>query len=212
MTLDELRNLDPRDMGNWPFAAQVGLLVVIFAVVLGLGHFYVWQGQLDEIEQGRVREVDLKAEFLQKKAKAVNLEAYRQQLADIQRDFGELLRQLPSKSEMELLLTEVNQAGVGRGLLFELFKPGSERKTAEFAELPISIRITGPYHDLAAFISDVAQLSRIVTLNDLRLSKGKSAGTLTLETTARTYRALDEAEQQAIRQAEADARKKKRKK
>ncbi|WP_148713653.1 type 4a pilus biogenesis protein PilO [Chitinolyticbacter meiyuanensis] len=209
MTLDELRSLDPKDIGNWPAAAQLGLLVIMFVVIVLVGHFYVWSDQLTLLDEGKAREEQLKEEFKQKKAKAVNLEAYRQQLLEIQQSFGALLKQLPNKSEMETLLTEINQAGVGRGLQFELFKPGSEVKTAEFAELPISIKISGSYHDLAAFVSDVAKLSRIVTLGDMKLTN-KQAGQLTLEATVKTYRALDEAEQQEIRKAEAEAKKQRR--
>ncbi|GAA5786796.1 fimbrial protein [Chitiniphilus shinanonensis] len=210
MTLDELRALDPKDIGNWPAAAQLGVLVILFVAVIAGGYFYVWNDQLTALNDGKVREEQLKQEFLDKKRKAVNLDAYRQQLLEIQQSFGALLKKLPNKSEMETLLTEINQAGVGRGLLFELFKPGTETKTAEFAELPISIRIAGSYHDLAAFVSDVAKLSRIVTLSDIQLGAGKDPGTLVMQATAKTYRSLDDAEVQAIRQSEAEAKKKKR--
>ncbi|TJZ71735.1 type 4a pilus biogenesis protein PilO [Chitiniphilus eburneus] len=210
MTLDELRALDPKDIGNWPAAAQLGLLIFVFVAVVTGGYFYIWNDQLTALNDGKTREEQLKQEFLDKKRKAVNLDAYRQQLLEIQQSFGALLKKLPNKSEMETLLTEINQAGVGRGLLFELFKPGNETKTAEFAELPISIRIVGGYHDLAAFVSDVAKLSRIVTLSDIQLAVGKEPGTLVMQATAKTYRALDEAESQALRQAEAESKKKKR--
>ncbi|QLG89720.1 type 4a pilus biogenesis protein PilO [Chitinibacter bivalviorum] len=210
MTLDELKNLDPKDAGNWPIPVQLGAMALLAALVIGIGHYYVWQPQLDELEVGRQKEEQLKQDFLEKKKRAINLEAYRQQLLEIQQSFGALLKQLPNKSEMETLLTEINQAGVGRGLLFELFKPGVELKTAEFAEMPISIKVTGSYHDLAAFVSDVAQLSRIVTLSDIKLSVPKDPSMLTMEATIKTYRALDDAELQAIRQAELEARKKKR--
>ncbi|WP_432723617.1 type 4a pilus biogenesis protein PilO [Jeongeupia wiesaeckerbachi] len=210
MTLDELRNLDPKNIGDWPAAAQFGLLAIVFAAVVGVGYLYVWSDQMQALDEGRAKEEQLKTEFLDKKKRAVNLEAYREQLLEIQRSFGALLKQLPNKSEMETLLTEVNQAGVGRGLQFELFKPGTEVKTAELAELPIDIRIVGSFHDLAAFVSDVAQLSRIVTLGNIQLSNGKDADTLVMQAVAKTYRSLDDAELQAIRQAEADAKKKKR--
>ncbi|UXY16108.1 type 4a pilus biogenesis protein PilO [Chitiniphilus purpureus] len=210
MTLDELRSLDPKDIGNWPVPAQIGLLVVVFVAIVAGGHWYVWSDEFDKLEAGKQREEQLKQEFIDKKRQAVNLDAYRQQLLEIQQSFGALLKQLPNKSEVETLLTEINQAGVGRGLLFELFQPGAEIKTSEFAELPISIRIVGSYHDLAAFVSDVAKLSRIVTLNDIQLSRTGDADTLLLQATARTYRALDEAEIQAMRQAEAEAKKKNR--
>lgn len=210
ITFDELKNLDPKDAGNWPIAVQLGAMVLVMAAVVAVGVFYFWQPQFDELDVGAQKEEQLKQEFLDKKKKAINLEAYRQQLLEIQQSFGALLKQLPNKSEMETLLTEINQAGVGRGLLFELFKPGTEVKTAEFAEMPIQIKVTGSYHDLSAFVSDVAQLSRIVTLSDIKLSVPKDPALLNMEATIKTYRALDEAEQQAIRQAELEARKKKR--
>ncbi|WP_228028026.1 type 4a pilus biogenesis protein PilO [Chitinibacter fontanus] len=210
ITFDELKNLDPKDAGNWPIVVQLGAMVIVMAAVVAAGVFYFWQPQFDELDVGAQKEEQLKQEFLDKKKKAINLEAYRQQLLEIQQSFGALLKQLPNKSEMETLLTEINQAGVGRGLLFELFKPGSELKTAEFAEMPIQIKVTGSYHDLSAFVSDVAQLSRIVTLSDIKLSVPKDPALLNMEATIKTYRALDEAEQQAIRQAELEARKKKR--
>ncbi|MDR3425839.1 MULTISPECIES: type 4a pilus biogenesis protein PilO [Silvimonas] len=208
MTLDDLRNLDPKDMGNWPRGAQIGLAVLVFVVVLGLGYFYLWSDQMDQLSAGQLKEEALKTEYLDKEKKAINLEAYKQQLAEIQQSFGALLRQLPTKSEMETLLTEINQAGVGRGLQFDLFKPGAEVKTAEFAEMPIDIKITGSYHDLAAFVSDVAQLSRIVTLTNIELSVPKSPDMLAMSAVAKTYRALDDSEAQAVRQAEAAAKKK----
>ncbi|SMC29895.1 type IV pilus assembly protein PilO [Andreprevotia lacus DSM 23236] len=208
MTLDELRNLNPREIGDWPLPVQLGLLVIVFVIVLGGGYYFVWADQMQALDDGRAKEEQLKTAYKEKKLKAINLDAYRQQLLEIQQSFGALLKQLPNKSEMETLLTEVNQAGVGRGLQFELFRPGVETKTSEFAELPIDIRINGSYHDLAAFVSDVAQLSRIVTLGNLQLTAGKD-GMLAMQAVAKTYRSLDEAELQAMRQADADAKKKK---
>ncbi|QZA81861.1 type IV pilus inner membrane component PilO [Deefgea piscis] len=209
MTLDDLRNLDPKDAGNWPIQVQLGSLIVVLVLTIAAGYFYVWSAQVEELEAGQATEIQLKTEFIDKKKRAINLAEYKQQLLEIQQSFGALLKQLPNRSEMETLLTEINQAGVGRGLLFELFKPGLEIKTAEFVEAPISIKVTGSYHDLAAFVSDIAQLSRIVILSDVKLSASKDQ-LLTMEATIKTYRALDEAELQAIRQAEAEARKKKK--
>jgi type IV pilus assembly protein PilO len=210
ITIDELKNLDPKEAGSWPMPLQLASMAIVLTVVILLGVFYFWQPQFEELDAGVQREEQLKQEFLEKKKKAINLEAYREQLLEIQKSFGALLKQLPNKSEMETLLTEINQAGVGRGLLFDLFKPGAEVKTAEFAEMPIQIKVTGSYHDLSAFISDVAQLSRIVTLSDVKLSVPKDPSMLIMEATIKTYRALDDAEQQAIRQAEQEARKNKR--
>lgn len=209
MTLDELRQLDAKEAGNWPIPVQMVCMLVVFALILAGGYFYVWSDQLEELEAGKAKEEQLKQQFLDKKKRAVNLEAYRQQLLEIQQAFGAMLKQLPNKAEMETLLTEINQAGVGRGLQFELFKPGQEVKTSEFVEQPIDIKISGSYHDLASFVSDVAQLSRIVTLGNIQLVPAKD-GQLTMQAVVKTYRVLDEAELQAIRQAETDARKKKR--
>lgn len=209
MNLSELRTLDPKDAGNWPISVQISLLAIVFSAILAAGHFYFWSPQLEDLDAGRAQEEQLKEEFKVKKAKAINLDAYRQQLLEIQESFGALLKQLPNKSEMETLLTEINQAGVSSGLQFELFRPGAEIKTNEFAEMPIAIKISGNFHDLAAFVSNVAQLSRIVTVNDIKLTPSAS-GLLTLEATVKTYRALDDAEQQALRMAEIEAKKRKK--
>ncbi|KPC53946.1 type 4a pilus biogenesis protein PilO [Amantichitinum ursilacus] len=209
MTLDELRNLDPKDMGNWPLPVQMSLLAVVFVLVIAGGYFYLWSDQMDALTQGEAQEAALKTEYLEKEKNAINLEAYKQQLEEIRHSFDSLLRQLPNKSEMETLLTEINQAGVGRGLQFELFKPNAETKTSEFAEMPIDIKIDGKYHDLAAFVSDVAQLSRIVTLTNIEITVPKTPDQLTMSAVVKTYRALDDAEAQAVHQAEIDAKKKK---
>ena len=146
----------------------------------------------------------MRAAFLDKQKQAVNLEAYRKQLAEIEESFGEMLKQLPNKSEMEALLTDINQAGLGRGLQFELFRPAPAETRSEFyAELPITIKLTGNYHDIGAFASDISQLSRIVTLNDVALSTSK--GGLTLDAVAKTFRYLDESEVAAQRKTARDA-------
>ena len=137
----------------------------------------------------------MRTTFLDKKKQAIDLEAYRKQLADIEKSFGTLLKQLPSKSEMEALLTDINQAGLGRGLQFELFKPAASETVSEFyAELPITIRVTGSYHDMGAFASDISKLSRIVLLNDVNLALSGKDGGLTMDAVAKTYRYLDEEE------------------
>jgi type IV pilus assembly protein PilO len=194
MTLDDLRRLDPRDVGNWPVLPKLGVLVLMLLVLVFGGYWFDWKDQLDELASERQKETDLRAKFLDKKAQAINLEAYRKQLADIEQSFGAMLKQLPNKSEMEALLTDINQAGLGRGLQFELFRPNQAETMSEFyAELPITIKVTGAYHDIGAFASDVSQLSRIVTLNDIVLQIDKEKG-LTLEAIAKTYRYLDDAE------------------
>ncbi|WP_028452515.1 type 4a pilus biogenesis protein PilO [Chitinilyticum aquatile] len=209
MNLDELRNLDPKDSGNWPIAVQMVVLVVVFVLIVLGGYYYMWSDQMDEIDASRLTEVQLKEEFVKKKAQAINLEVYKQQLDEIQRTFGALLKQLPNKADMESLLKDINQAGVGRGLKFVLFKPSVEVKTAEFGQLPINVELNGTYHDLAAFVSDVSQLPRIVTIGGVQLTAGKD-GALNFKAVVNTYRALDEAEVQAMRQADADAKKKSR--
>lgn len=208
MTLNELKNLDPKEAGDWPLPVQLICAALVFLLVVVGAYFLVWQEQWQELQTVQEKEVKLKQAFIDKKKQAINLAAYRQQLVEIEQAFGVMLKQLPNKAEMETLLTEINQAGVGRGLLFELFKPGAEIKGSEFVEQPIDIRVSGSYHDLASFVSDVAKLSRIVTTGDIQLAPQKDG--LAMVAKVRTYRVLDESELQAARQAEAEARKKKK--
>jgi type IV pilus assembly protein PilO len=194
MTLDDLRRLDPKNIGNWPLGPKVGALVLLLVLIVGLSYWLDWQQQMEELEANRTKEAQLRQTFVDKKRQAINLEAYRKQLEDIERSFGALLKQLPSKSEMDALLTDINQAGLGRGLQFELFKPAAAESMSEFyAELPIQLRITGGYHDFGAFATDISRLSRIVTLNDIGLTSGKDGG-LIMDAVAKTYRYLDEEE------------------
>jgi type IV pilus assembly protein PilO len=205
MTLDDIRRLNPRDIGSWPALPKLVVLFLLLVVIVVAGYLLDWKNQLEELARARSKEQDLRTAFLDKKKQAVNLEAYRKQLAEIEESFGEMLKQLPNKSEMEALLTDINQAGLGRGLQFELFRPAvSETKSEFYAELPITIKLTGNYHDVGAFASDVSQLSRIVTLNDIGLSVGKS-GDLTFDATAKTFRYLDESEIAARRKEARDA-------
>lgn len=205
MTLDDFRRLNPRDIGSWPVVPKLGALVLLLIAVVFAGYWFDWRGQLEELARARAKEQDLRTAFLDKKKQAVNLEAYRNQLAEIEESFGEMLKQLPNKSEMEALLTDVNQAGLGRGLKFELFRPAPRESTSEFyAELPITIKLSGTYHDIGAFASDVSQLSRIVTLNDIALNASKDGG-LILDAVAKTFRYLDESEIAAQRKAARDA-------
>lgn len=218
-SMENLRRLDPKDIGSWPAPIQLVVFLLIAALVVVAGYFALLDGQRDVLKSGQVKEEELKQAFLDKKTKAINLDSYRQQLAEIQQTFGSLLKQLPSKAEMETLITEINQSGVGRGLQFELFKPApNETRTPEFAERGIEIKIIGTYHDLAAFASDIAQLSRIVTLGNIQLTgqtgnaqlANSSGGTvLRMSAIAKTYRALDLEESVAMKKAEADKKKKK---
>lgn len=204
MTLDELRRLDPKKMGSWPVLPKLGMLLLVLLLILGAAYWFVWKDQLALNESERAKTEQLKTTFLDKKKVAIDLPAYRKQLDDIEKQFGALLRQLPGKSEMDALLTDINQAGLGRGLQFELFKPAAAETVKDFyAELPITIRITGNYHDIGAFAGDIGKLSRIVTLNDISVGAGKD--TLTMDATAMTYRYLDEAEVAEKRRAVAAA-------
>jgi type IV pilus assembly protein PilO len=192
--LAQFRNLNARDPGSWPPLPKFALLAALLVGILVVAYFWDWQDQLDALEAGRQQEVKLKDEYKIKKAQSVNLDLYRQQLQEIESSFGALLKQLPNKSQMEALLVDINQAGLGRGLQFDLFKPAPQETVKEFyAELPITVRLTGNYHDMGAFASDIGQLPRIVTLNDLNLAVNKD-GNLTLNTTAKTFRYLDEEE------------------
>jgi type IV pilus assembly protein PilO len=200
MTLEDFRRLNPRDIGSWPALPKLGALFILLLLLVFAGYWFDWQNQLEELARDRAKEQELRTAFLDKKKQAVNLEAYRKQLAEIEESFGEMLKQLPNKSEMEALLTDINQAGLGRGLQFELFRPAPSETASEFyAELPITIKLAGNYHDIGAFASDISQLSRIVTLNDIALSTSKTG--LTLDAVAKTFRYLDDSEVAAQRKA-----------
>ena len=210
MTLDDIRRLHIRDAGNWPLLPKIVILFLLFFLILAAGAFFDWRDQFEALDKAQDEEIKLREAYASKKAKAVNLDLYVQQLKEIEQSFGALLKQLPNKSEMDALLTDINQAGLGRGLQFELFRPATQERMADFyAELPISVRITGNYHDMGAFASDVAQLPRIVTLNDVGIVNDK--GTLTMEATAKTFRYLDEEEVAKQRKAAKDAKEKSKK-
>ena len=201
--VDELKRTNWQDPGTWHWAPKSLVLLAILIGIPVAGFFGDTQGQIDQLEQGRNEEVKLKEGYLAKKKQAVNLDLHRQQLREIDTQFGALLRQLPNKSQMDALLVDINQAGLGRGLQFELFKPAGQENAREFyAELPIQVRVMGTYHDMGAFASDVGQLSRIVTLNDVSIQAGKD-GNLTMDATARTFRYLDEGEISAQRKSAA---------
>jgi type IV pilus assembly protein PilO len=199
--LDDLRTLDPKQPGNWPWLVKAGAFVAIFIIIQVAAYFIFWQGQTEEIEKGRSDVDKLKEAFLEKKKLAVNLEAYKQQRVEIEQSFGALLKQLPNKSEMDALLIDINQAGLGRGLAFDLFKPAEKENFTEFyAELPVNIKVTGNYHDLGAFASDVAKMPRIVLLTDIKIDPPRD-GLLSMEAVAKTYRYLDAEEIAKQRQA-----------
>lgn len=200
---DDFRTLDLNDPGLWPFAPKVVILALVFVVLIAAAGWFGWKPQLDELDAAREQEASLREEWLNKKRQAVNLDAHRKQLEEINRTFGALLKQLPNASEVEKLLVDINQAGVGQGLQFDLFQPMAEVRKDFYAELPIKIRLSGTYHELGAFAGDVARLSRIVTLNDLDITVTRDA-TLTLNTIAKTFRYLDD---QEIAQQKKGARK-----
>ncbi|HXZ59868.1 MAG TPA: type 4a pilus biogenesis protein PilO [Steroidobacteraceae bacterium] len=205
--LEELRSLDPRDPGRWPFAFRAGAVVLAFvAVTIGLIYFFVWSQQRPELQQRQAEEQTLRQEFKTKHAKAVNLEVYKQQLKDIERSFGALLRQLPGKTEVPSLLVDISQTGLGAGLQEKLFEPQAEVKKDFYAEKPIKIRLTGTYHQFGEFVSGIAALPRIVTLDDINIKPDSKDAydQLSMELTAKTYRYLDEEE---IAAGEADKKK-----
>jgi type IV pilus assembly protein PilO len=200
--IDEFKRTNWNDPGTWHYAPKVLVLLAILIGIPVAGFFADTQSQLDALEAGAQEEAKLKTDYVDKKKQAVNLDLHRQQLREIDTQFGALLRQLPNKSQMDALLVDINQAGLGRGLQFELFRPAASESQREFyAELPITIKVVGTYHDMGAFASDVGQLSRIVTLNDVSIGAGKD-GVLTMDATARTFRYLDDAEVAAQRRAQ----------
>lgn len=203
MTLDDIKRLDPKKVGSWPAIPKLAVLMLMLLFMVAAAYWFDWKGQVEQIDVEKVKEEQLKTTFIDKKKQALDLPAYRKQLEDIEKQFGALLRQLPGKSEMDALLTDINQAGLGRGLQFELFKPATEETVRDFyAELPIAIKISGSYHDIGAFASDIGKLSRIVTLNDIALTSGKD--TLVMDAIAKTFRYLDDDEIAAQRRSTKD--------
>ena len=192
MTFDDLKNLNPKTPGAWPWAAKLMAFAAIFLGVVTMGALLDWQDQWENLKTAKAEEDSLKETFLSKKRQAVNLDLIKKQLLETQESFGALLKQLPNKSEMDALLTDINQAGLGRGLQFELFRPGSETIQGSFAEQPITIKVTGSYDDLGKFSSDISMLPRIVTLNEIAIAP--SGGALTMDATAKTFRYLDDDE------------------
>lgn len=203
--LSQFRGLTLENVGAWPMAPRVALwLFVILACAVG-GWFALWSGQKDQLEQLQSEETKLKDEYKNKLQQAINLDELRKQREQVSQYVLTLEKQLPSKSEMDALLSDINQAGVGRGLDFELFRPGQTNVREYYAELPITVKVSGKYHDLGAFASDIANLPRIVTLNNMSITTGKG-GNLNLDATAKTYRYLDQDEIAAQRKAKQPAK------
>ncbi len=195
--LDDLKSLDPNDPGRWPLPVRAGFVVLCFVVLAaGLFYFIVWSDQKPKLDQASAEEQDLRNTFQTKHSKAVNLAVYQQQLADIERSFGALLRQLPGRTEVPSLLVDISQVGVGAGLEEKLFQPTAEVKKDFYAELPIKIRLTGSYHQMGEFVSGIAALPRIVTLHDITIKPDSKDAydALSFELTAKTFRYLDDSE------------------
>ena len=207
--MDELRSLDPRDPGRWPFAVRAGTVGACFLVLAILAaYFFVWTDLNPKLQQLQDQEQQLRTEFSTKHAKATNLDVYKQQLADIEKSFGAMLRQLPSKTEVDNLLVDISQTGLAAALDQKLFQPAGEIKKDFYAERPIKIRFAGSYHQFGAFVSGIAALPRIVTLHDVKIEPANKTGSvfdqLQMDLTAKTYRYLDDEE---VAAAEADRRK-----
>lgn len=198
--VQDFKGLDPNDPGLWPTAPKVAVFIGLLVATLAAAWWFDWRDQMETLAQHEAEEITLREQWVTKKRLAVNLDEHKRQLEEIDRQFGALLRQLPNRAEMDSLLAEINQAGLGRGLQFELFKPGADVIKDFYAEMPIDIRVLGGYHDLGAFAGDVAKMSRIVTLNDIAV-EGTRDGRLKLEAKAVTYRYLDEEELAAHKQA-----------
>jgi type IV pilus assembly protein PilO len=202
MKFEELNNLDWREPGRWPLGVRLGAIGVWFVLAFALvTYLLVWTQRRPELEAARAEESRLRDEFRDKHTKAVNLELYKQQLADIERSFGAMLRQLPGRTEVPNLLVDISQTGLGAGLQQQLFQPMPQQTRDFYAELPIKIRLTGSYHQLGEFVSGIALLPRIVTLHDVEIkpvSKAAGYDQLQIDVTARTYRYLDEDEQQSV--------------
>ena len=193
MTLDDINKLDLKTLADWPLPTKLAALGLLCVAIVLAGWWFDWRGGMETLDAAKQKETELRSVFTTKKNQAINLEAYTKQLADIEQAFGALLKQLPNKQEMDALITDVNQAGLGRGLQFDLFKPDAETISEFYAETPIRVKVTGGYHDVAAFVSDVSKLSRIVTLQDIAMEPAKD-GVLNMDAIVKTYRYLDDEE------------------
>jgi type IV pilus assembly protein PilO len=211
MTLDDINKLDLKTLADWPMPTKLATLSILCVAIVAAGWWFDWRGGMETLSASKQKESELRTTFTTKKTQAINLDAYTRQLADIDQAFGALLKQLPNKQEMDALITDINQAGLGRGLQFELFKPEAETVSEFYAETPIRVKVTGSYHDIAAFVSDTAKLSRIVTLQNIVIAPAKD-GVLNMDAVVKTYRYLDDEEISAHKKAEASKAKEKGKK
>lgn len=192
MTLDDLKNIDVNNISSWPIPIKIAGILVVCGVVLFAGYWFLIQNELEEYSQAQKKEESLRETYVNKKALAVNLPAYKQQMEEMEQTFGSLLRQLPNTTEVPDLLVDITQAGLGRGLEFTLFRPEKEQPKDFYAEMPISLEVRGSYHELAQFVSDVAALPRIVTFGDINITSGSKDHKLTMSAKAKTYRYLEE--------------------
>jgi type IV pilus assembly protein PilO len=197
--LEQLRALDPNDPGRWPIGVRLGTAILLFIVAASAGYyFFVWKSDRPQLLEARSKESELMDSLKVKAKRAANLEAYRSQLAEMQKSFGAMLRQLPNKTEVPNLLVDISQTGLSAGLEENLFQPQAENRNDFYAELPITIRLTGGYHEMGKFASGIAALPRIVTLHDIEITpQSGNTGQLTLNVTAKTYRYLDEEDNKA---------------
>ncbi len=201
MTLDELNSLDPQNIGAWPLPIRIVVIAVVCAAIAYATFHYDVDPQLAALEKVEKEEVTLRETFEVKQKKAANLEALKEQLAEMKQSFGDMIRQLPDKTEVAGLIVDISQTGLAAGLTFELFQPGKEKPTEFYSELPISIRVVGEYHQFGEFVSGIATLPRIVTTHNINITRSaataKSKGSLVMTATAKTYRALDEDEEES---------------
>lgn len=197
MNFSDLNNLDLKDIVSAPAPIRVGVLVLMFAGIVALGWYFIWADALAQLKGKQQEEETLRASFVSKKTQAFHYDAYKRRLSEIEKSLASMLRQLPNRSEMDALLTDINQVGVGRGLSFDLFKPGAEAPADFYATLPVDIKVAGGYQDIGGFVNDLAKLPRIVTLHDISLSPLKDGAVLNMTARVQTYRYLDDAEMAA---------------
>lgn len=208
---DQFKGLDFKQPGQWAIAPKIVAWLLVTGAVVLLGYVFLLQGAHEQLDGERAKEPALKADYRNKLGQAVNLAELQKQKLQVEEYVTQLEKQLPGKAEMDALLSDINQAGLGRGLQFELFRPGSVAVKDYYAELPITIKVTGKYHDMGSFAADVANLSRIVTLHDLSIQQAsadrRDTGSLVMDATARTYRYLDQKEIDAAKQSAKGAKK-----
>ncbi|MDP9084235.1 MAG: type 4a pilus biogenesis protein PilO [Pseudomonadota bacterium] len=194
--LDQLRSLDPRDVGRWPIAVRGFFIAVAFAIVAAVGwYMFIWNDDRPILQKAEADELDLRSQFESKQQRAANLDAYKAQLVEMERSFGAMLRQLPGKTEVPNLLVDISQTGLGAGLQEKLFQPATEKSNGFYAELPIKIKLVGSYHEFGSFVSGIAALPRIVTLHDIQIAPVDPKGNydnLTMDVTAKTYRYIED--------------------